>query len=116
LIAVLNCIPTDAGQERAIAEISRLLRDGGIVFISDYPLQEDERNRKRYHDFEKEFGIYGAFRTGAAVFRHHDMTKIGQLLSNFDILWKANVKVLTMNGNPADVFQIIARKKALKLK
>jgi len=111
LIAVLTCIPTNAGQERAIREILRLLRPGGIVFVSDYPLQTDTRNRLRYQEFEKELGTYGMFRTEDAVVRHHDMNHIYKLLGNFDILWQKNMRVSTMNGNESDAFQIIGRKK-----
>lgn len=111
LFAVLTCIPYNGGQNRTIDDVFRLLRPGGIAFISDYPLQTDERNQKRYQKFEKEFGIFGVFRTESAVFRHFDMHRIDQLLSNFDIFWQDSTRVCTMNGNESDVFQIAARKK-----
>jgi SAM-dependent methyltransferase len=110
LIAVLTCIPSDPGQERTIKEILRLLRPGGIAFVSDYPLQPDSRNRKRYQEFEKEFGTFGMFRTEGAIFRHHDMKRILQLLSPFDILYQMNIRVSTMNGHESDIFQIVAQK------
>ena len=47
MIAVLNCIPSDAGQEHVINEVHKLLRPGGILFLSDYPIQTDERNQER---------------------------------------------------------------------
>lgn len=110
LMAVLTCIPSDAGQEAAIAEINRLLRPGGIALISDYPLQTDARNLKRYKEFEKDFGAFGTFRTEEAIVRHHDMEWIYQLISRFEVLWEQKVRVRTMNGNESDVFQIIVRK------
>jgi SAM-dependent methyltransferase len=110
LLAVLTCIPYNDGQDHTIAEICRLLRPGGIVFISDYPLQTDTRNQKRYQEFEKEFGILGIFRTETTVVRHFDMRRIYQLLSSFDIIWQDSIRVCTMNGNESDVFQIAARK------
>jgi|WetSurMetagenome_2_1015567.scaffolds.fasta_scaffold00687_15 SAM-dependent methyltransferase len=113
LMAVLTCIPSDSGQESAISEVHRLLRPRGIVFVSDYPLQADERNQKRYHEFEKELGTFGMFRTEGAVLRHHQMKHIQQLLSGFDFLWQDRVKVCTMNGHESDIFRIVARKKAL---
>lgn len=111
LLAVLTCIPFNEGQNRTMAEVCRLLRPGGIAFVSDYPLQSDERNQKRYREFEKEFGIFGIFRAGSAVVRHFDMRRIYQLLTGFDILWQNSIRVCTMNGNESDVFQIAARKK-----
>ena len=112
LIAVLTCVPTDTGQEHTLQEIRRLLRPGGILFISDYPLQSDERNRERYRKFEKELGTPGMFRTEGAVVRHHDMNRVYRLLSPFDILREERIRVRTMNGHEADVFQIVARKGA----
>jgi len=111
LIAVLTCVPTDDGQKRILAEIQRLLVPGGILFVSDYPLQSDERNRERYREFEKELGVFGMFRTESAVVRHHDMKRVSLLLSPFDILREETIRVRTMNGHEADVFQIVARKK-----
>ncbi|MFZ5569567.1 MAG: class I SAM-dependent methyltransferase [Thermodesulfobacteriota bacterium] len=111
LLAVLTCIPYDGGQNRTIDEVHRLLRPGGMVFISDYPLRKDERNQKRYREFEKQFGTFGIFRTENAILRHFDMSRIYQLLSRFEILWEEVIRVCTMNGNESDVFQIGARKK-----
>lgn len=111
LMAVLTCIPNDAGQNRTISEIHRLLRPGGIAYISDYPLQTDIRNQKRYREYEKELGTFGMFRTEGAVVRHYDMKRIHQLLSDFDILWQDSIRVCTMNGNESDVFRIAARTK-----
>jgi len=110
LMAVLTCIPSDRGQERAIAEIRRLLKPGGILFVSDYPFQTDARNLKRYREFEKEFGGFGVFRTEDAVVRHHDMKHMQRLLLHFDVLWQQNIRVSTMNGNESDAFQIMVRK------
>jgi SAM-dependent methyltransferase len=111
LLTVLTCIPSDDGQRKTIGEIHRLLRPGGILFVSDLPLQNDERNQKRYHQFESEFGIFGVFRTEEAIVRHHDMKWVYTLLSCFDILAKNGIRIMTMNGHEADAFQILARRK-----
>jgi SAM-dependent methyltransferase len=110
LVAVLNCVPSDAGREDVVGELRRLLRPGGILFISDYPLQTDPRNVERYRQFEKEFGTYGVFRADGAVFRHQDMRRVIGLLSGFEILWQGALRVSTMHGNAADAFQLLARK------
>ncbi len=112
LLAVLTCIPTDAGQKHIFSEIDRVLSPNGILFVSDYPLQQNKRNQERYRQFENEFGVFGTFRiSDAGVVRHHDMPKIYDLLSQFDILNEDRFEVFTMNGNPARIFQILARKK-----
>ncbi|MGE4299733.1 MAG: methyltransferase domain-containing protein [Desulfovibrionaceae bacterium] len=111
-MALLTCIPSDAGQEQALSEMHRVLKPGGVLFVSDYPLQCDARNLARYREYEKEFGAFGVFRTEGAVFRHHDMKRIHGLLHHADIVWEQTIPVRTMNGHASDVFQIMARKRA----
>ena len=111
-LAVLNCIPEESSQKQAISEILRVLKPGGILYLSDYPIQEDSRNQKRYLQCSDEFASFGVFRVdGGAVFRHHAMPWIYSLLSGFDLLKESHAEVKTMNGNPARIFQILARKK-----
>jgi hypothetical protein len=110
-LTVLTCIPSDEAQEKIIHEIHRLLRPGGILFVSDMPLQTDTRNQKKYHDFDKELGKFGVFRTEEVIVRHHDIKWIHQLLSSFDIIAEKTIRVITMNGNEADAFQIVGQKK-----
>lgn len=111
LLAVLTCLPTDNGQKELIDELHRVLRPGGILYLSDYPLQSDAENIERYKRFEAEFGKFGVFRLAdGGVVRHHDMDWIYSLLAQFDILTEENMDVLTMNGSRATIFQIIARR------
>ena len=112
LLAVLTCIVTNAGQRDVIGELCRVLKPGGILYISDYPLQKDQRNKERYHQFENEYGNLGVFGLpDGGVVRHHTMSWIYDLLFQFDILMEENVDVSTMNGNQATIFQIIAKKR-----
>lgn len=111
LLAVLTCIPTDAGQKELVSELCRVLHPNGIVYISDYPLQQDNRNNVRYRGFENEYGKFGVFRLpDGGVFRHHSMSWVYESLSQFDILTEDDLEVSTMNGNNANIFQIIAKK------
>lgn len=111
LLAVLNCIPTDEGQRELFDELHRVLRPGGILYLSDYPLQQDARNTARYEQFQAKFGTYGIFETpDTGVFRHHAMPWVHELLARFAILEEENLDVLTMNNNKAVIFQIMARK------
>ncbi len=111
-MAVLNCIPEEGRQRKALSEILRVLKPGGILLISDYPIQEDSRNQERYLQGEEEFRTFGVFRVNSGgVFRHHEMPWIYSLLSRFDLLTESRAEVKTMNGNPARIFQILARKK-----
>jgi ubiquinone/menaquinone biosynthesis C-methylase UbiE len=111
LVAVLTCIPTNVGQEQVISEIQRVLRPGGILYVSDYPIQEDERNQERYRQYVEEFGIYGIFRLpDGGVMRHHDRSWISELLSEFVVIQDNLTEVRTMNGNVANAFQLIVKK------
>jgi SAM-dependent methyltransferase len=113
LFAVLTCIPSNARQQRLIAELVRVLRPGGLLLISDYPLQQDERNRRRYESFREEFGVYGTFRlSDGAVVRHHAMDWFGELLADLRIVDRVEIDATTMNGNPARVVQLWAAKAA----
>ena len=112
LLAVLNCLPTDGGQKALIGELHRVLKPSGILYLSDYPLQPDAKNRQRYDRYKDRFGQYGVFQlTDGAVLRHHDIAWIHRLLDRFDIVGQETMDVLTMNGNRAVIFQIIARKR-----
>lgn len=113
LFAVLTCIPTDEGQRQLIAELTRVLRPGGLLYVSDLLLQTDERNRARYRQHAEEYGNYGVFETGdGAVCRHHTADWLeNQLLDGFGIDTTRRITVETMNANTADALQILAVKR-----
>lgn len=112
LFAVLTCIPTDAGQEKLLKNLTRLLRPGGLLYISDYYLQEDERNRQRYARSASEFDVYGAFRLPeGAILRHHSVEWIQALTSEFSAIHQSEFTVRTMNESLAKGFQYLGRKR-----
>jgi ubiquinone/menaquinone biosynthesis C-methylase UbiE len=109
LIAVLTCIPADADQQALIAELRRLLKPGGLIFISDYPLQTDARNQARYAASRQ--GVFGVWeREDGGVFRHHDPTWLKGLLADFDLIACEELDSVTMGGNPARILQLLGRK------
>ena len=110
LIAVLTCIPTDEGQQDLIAFLKPLLRPGGILYISDYLLQDDERNQQRYRLYLEEFGTYGVFRLPeGAILRHHSTEWILSLTHEFNVLNLSYPEVMTMNGNKAKAIQVLGQ-------
>ena len=115
LFAVLNCVPADRDQIALIDELHRLLRPGGVLYLSDYLLQTDPRNRERYVRYQEKYDRYGIFEVdeGSAVMRHHDLPWLVTLLSAFETIREERIEVTTMNGNPALAIQIMARKKPL---
>jgi SAM-dependent methyltransferase len=81
LFAVLTCIPTDAGQRNLVAELHRVLRPGGRLYVSDLLLQTDQRNQVRYQRHVETYGTYGVFETDdGAVCRHHSAEWLHDLL------------------------------------
>ena len=112
MFAVLGCIPADSEQRNVIREVSRVLCPGGILYIADFPFQEDRRNIERYDRFSDKYDAYGTFELpGGAVLRHLDFGWFRQLLSQFECVEMFQVDVTTMNANPARGFQYFGRKK-----
>ena len=113
LFSVLTCVPTDDGQRAIAEEVSRVLRPGGLFYISDLWLQTDERNRERYIRDEQKYGSYGTFDLPEGVtVRHHDRRWIASLTRDFDAVGLDEIDVQTMNGNPAQAFQWFGLKRS----
>ena len=113
LFSVLTCVPTDDGQRALVAELHRVMRPGGLLYISDLWLQSDERNLTRYARDEAKYGKYGVFDLPEGVtVRHHDPAWIATLTSDFEQVALDEIHVLTMNQNPARAFQWFGLKKA----
>jgi SAM-dependent methyltransferase len=113
LFAVLTCIPDDAAQKNLLAQFKRVLRPGGLLLISDYPLQTDARNLERYAKYAHEPGGYGSFRLPeGALLRHHRREWFDELLADFAIEEFVELDAMTMNGNPARVAQLWCRRSA----
>lgn len=112
LFAVLTCIPTDGGQSALVSEVERVLRPDGLLYVSDYLLQEDERNRERYARYEPRYGTFGVFELPeGVVVRHHPHEWIRELFSRFTGTHFRTIDVATMNGNMAKVFQYMGKKR-----
>ncbi len=110
ILAVLTCIVGDAQQDAVLQEIRRLLRPGGLLFISDMPLQDDDRNRARYAEGVAH-GPYGTFDTGdGGLVRHHVGERLEAWLKGFTPISSKPIVLKTMHGNPATGVQLAARR------
>ena len=109
LMAVLTCVPEDAEQDALMADTRRVLRPGGVLYVSDMPLQADARNLRRYA--EAGFGTYGVFETeDGAIVRHHSDARFAALLGGFEVIATEDVPLTTMNGHAATARQFLARR------
>ena len=111
LFTVLTSVPMNDDQKALIEMISRIIRKGGILYISDLWLQHDDRNRKRYKESEDKYAIYGVFELPEGLIcRHHNEIWIKKLLSDFEQIDLIDMDIITMNGNKAKGFQYFGRK------
>jgi SAM-dependent methyltransferase len=113
LIAVLTCIAESERQRQLIAEIERVLKDGGILYINDYLLNTDDRNVERYSRAKDKYGVYGIFELPeGAVVRHHTEDHIIDITAGFGRLVFETVIYTTMNGNQSNGFYYLGKKLA----
>jgi len=112
LFAVLTCIPDSGAQRALVDEVRRVLTPGGLLYVSDLVLQDDDRNRSRYDAYANEFGgPYGVFVTDdGAICRHHDPEELRLLMSGFDREGECMIDVRTMNGRKSTGMQLLLRK------
>ena len=108
LFAVLTCIRTNEEQVQLLAEIKRVLKPQGILYVNDFLLNRDERNLSRYEKFREVYGIYGVFELPeGAVCRHHDERWIKELLKDFTERKYEHLTFTTMNGHTSNGFYFI---------
>ena len=111
LFAVLTCIVSDADQKQLIDEIHRVLKPGGILYVNDFLLNDDERNLARYEKYRDALGVCGAFELPeGAVVRHHSEAHIRELLQDFSTKEFHPLTFTTMNGNRSNGFWFIGAK------
>ena len=84
LFAVLTCIPLSNDQRVVLAKIERVLRPGGLLYISDVLVNNDLRNRERYAQYAEKYQCYGVFELPeGVVVRHHEKEWIEELTGPF---------------------------------
>lgn len=111
LFAVLTCIVRNQDQHLLLHEILRVLQPGGILYITDFLLNQDERNIARYEHFQRKYGTYGVFELeDGGVVRHHSEQWVRKLLQRLDTREYWEESVITMNGHPARAFGFIGQK------
>lgn len=110
LFAVLTCIVNNEEQRGLIAEIRRVLKPGGILYVNDFLLNMDERNELRYSEYAEKYGTYGVFELPeGALLRHHDEKWLEELFQPFEKKSYEQRIFTTMNGNKSNGFFYIGQ-------
>jgi len=111
LLAVLTCIPDSGEQARLFSDLHRVLKQGGILYVSDLLINSDRSNRERYERFEPRHGCYGVFELEEGVtLRHHTMEHLERLAASFRMISRQEFRVETMNGHESRAIRIILQK------
>jgi SAM-dependent methyltransferase len=111
LFAVLTSIPDSGEQEALMAEVRRLIRPGGLLYLSDLPLQTDQRHASRYAAGFARHGVYGVFdRQDGGVFRHHPRERLDALMEGFDLVAEREIEVRSLSGVPMTAIQRLGRR------
>ena len=113
LFAVLTCMPSNSAQQSLIDFLYSKLKPGGIIYISDYYLQDDRTEVGSYQYLDGDKNNFGVFSLPeGAVFRHHREDWIAALTKHFRLREHNMIDVKTMNGSSAKAFQMIVQKNA----
>jgi len=100
LFAVLTCVYKDEEQDAILNEIKRVLKPGGIIYINDFLLNSDERNKLRYEKGVNKYHTYGVFELpDGAILRHHSEERVKEWVDQFETLEYKKLEYTTMNGN-----------------
>lgn len=110
LLGVLTCVATDEAQRQILSEARRVLRVGGILCVSDFLINDDERNLARYARFAPKYG-YGRFELDeGVVLRHHSPEYLTELFAEFTTVEGRQTTFRTMNGHESKGIIAILRK------
>lgn len=110
LMFVFATVYTDQDQDNIINDIKRLLKPGGIIFISDALLKNDERNINRYNHFKDKYGVYGVFeREDGMIARHFQTDRVKKITDNFEKILYNTYVVPTQNGNTTNGFMFMGK-------
>ena len=112
LFTVLTCLPDTADQQRLLEGLAALLVKGGVLYLSDLLLNDDERHLARYAH-PPEGAPYGVFQHEEGIcFRHHTADHLKALLEPaFELKWAHPMQVTTMNGHTSKALQLIGVKR-----
>lgn len=105
MLAVLTCMPETHTQAETLLELKRVLKPGGLLYITDFLLNRDRRNLDRYRIGQEKHGIYGIFDVDdGGVLRHHDVNHMQALFFDFETIAFEETIFTTMHGHESRAF------------
>lgn len=113
LVAVLTAVPPDDAQRGIAREIRRVLAPGGVLFVSDLLLNDDERNLARYRaGAAAGLGPWGTFAVeDGPVCRHHDPSWFERLFADFETVATEPFTAATMRGHTSRAIRLWLRRR-----
>ncbi|MFG3256197.1 prolyl oligopeptidase family serine peptidase [Streptomyces sp. NPDC048172] len=119
LFVILNVIPTDAAQHALLAELARVVRPGGVLHVSEVPLQGDDFHVRRYDEHARSVrqaggtAPYGLFGTpDGGYFRHHPPEHLRAMLGahGFEVVEERADRVSGLHGESTARLLLMARR------
>lgn len=112
LSGVLTCIVDNNLQAALINDIRELLTSDGVVYVTDFLLNTDQRNCERYNklQLQRQNCIYGTFEVEKEVLlKHHTVEWIQTLLAPFAQLHYQTHTFKTLNHHSGNGFVFIGK-------
>lgn len=110
LLQVLVCAYDDIEQKYIINQIKKVLKPNGIIYISDFLLNTDEKNLLRYEKYLDKYKRYGIFELDdGLIVRHQDANWIKELTSDFKEIVFEKTTWITMNRNTSNGFYYLGK-------
>ncbi len=109
---ILCCTVDKQEQTKVVNEMKRILKSGGIFYLSDFLICDHPRYIEKYNMGYQEYHEWGVYTTDEDItVRHHSTDWIMELLAGLDIQWFEQSDFRTMNNNAARIFHCIASKR-----
>lgn len=106
--ALFTSCPSAGDQSKLVSLINSLTMENALLYISDYETDDNPDYNERYE--QRELNIYGCFKSGTAIFRHHDTGHFDNLLLNWRRLEEKTLNSKTLNGNEIKIHQYLYAK------
>ena len=112
VMSTVLCSMVEAQEKRElISEILRVLKRGGVLYLTDFLLCDHPSYQEKYTQGKKLYGKWGMYQSSEGlIVCHYSSSEILDLLRSFDIQWFEQFDFKTMNQNPARTFHCIGKK------